>query len=82
MQKVYQVSLSLLLSGIFACATPALAANDTGKKFAGENSNAKNVVFMVPDGMGISNVTAARIFQNGPDGARLAMETIGAIGYQ
>lgn len=43
---------------------------------------AKNIIFMVPDGMGLSNTTAARIFANGPDGARLDFETLENIGYQ
>jgi alkaline phosphatase len=43
---------------------------------------AKNVIFMVPDGMGLSYVTAARIFLNGPDGDPLYMETLPQIGYQ
>jgi len=43
---------------------------------------AKNIIFMVPDGMGLSNVTAARIFKNGPDGDPLNLETLPHIGYQ
>lgn len=42
----------------------------------------KNVIFMIPDGMGISHVTSARIFKNGPNGDRLALETLPHIGYQ
>jgi len=37
---------------------------------------------MVPDGMGLSNVTSARIFKNGPNGALLYLETLSRIGYQ
>jgi len=43
---------------------------------------ARNVIFMVPDGMGISYVTATRIFKNGPDGERLQLEVLPHIGYQ
>jgi alkaline phosphatase len=43
---------------------------------------AKNIIFMVPDGMGLSNVTAARIFNDGPNGAPLYLETLPQIGYQ
>lgn len=49
---------------------------------ASSNARAKNIILMVPDGMGISNVTAARIFKNGPDGAPLSFETLPEIGYQ
>lgn len=82
MKKMYQVGLSIMVCGIITCSTTAFAENGNGKKFVGENTNAKNVIFMVPDGLGISNVTAARIFQNGPDGARLSMENLSVIGYQ
>lgn len=82
MKKGYLVGLSLVVSGIIACSSIAEAGNGDDKKFAGNNTNAKNVIFMVPDGLGISNVTAARIFQNGPTGARLTMETLDVIGYQ
>lgn len=37
---------------------------------------------MVPDGMGLAVVTAARIFKNGPDGDRLSFEKMPVIGYQ
>lgn len=43
---------------------------------------AKNIIFMVPDGMGLADVTAARIFKNGPDGDRLSFEKMPVIGYQ
>jgi len=49
----------------------------------GENNHeAKNIIFMVPDGMGLSDVTAARIYKNGLDGAPLIFETLENIGYQ
>lgn len=37
---------------------------------------------MVPDGMSLSNVTAARIYKNGLDGNPLHLETLPVIGYQ
>jgi len=43
---------------------------------------AKNIIFMVADGMGLAHVTAARIFKNGPDGESLYLETLPTIGYQ
>ena len=42
----------------------------------------QNIIFMVPDGMGLADVTAARIFKNGPNGDRLAFEKWPVIGYQ
>jgi len=47
--------------------------------FAG---NAKNIIIMIPDGMGLADVTAARTFKNGPNGAPLSFETLKHIGYQ
>lgn len=43
---------------------------------------AQNIIFMVPDGMGLADVTAARIFKYGPDGDRLSFEKLPVIGYQ
>ena len=52
----------------------------SAKKVRGQK--AKNIIFMVPDGMGIADVTSARIFKNGPDGDPLELETLPKIGYQ
>ena len=43
---------------------------------------AQNIIFMVADGMGLSNVNAARIYKNGVDGKPLHMESLPVIGYQ
>jgi alkaline phosphatase len=43
---------------------------------------ARNVILLVPDGMGLSSVTAARIYKNGPNGDPLYLETLPHIGYQ
>jgi len=51
---------------------PAARAEDGGKR---------NVILMVPDGMGLADVTAARIYKHGPDG-RLSFETLAHVGYQ
>ncbi len=49
---------------------------------AAEAGVAKNVIIMVPDGMGLADVTAARIFKGGEDGPPLAFESLPQIGYQ
>ncbi|NJD77870.1 MAG: hypothetical protein FIB08_12375 [Candidatus Methanoperedens sp.] len=46
------------------------------------NAEVKNIIFMVPDGMGLSDVTAARIYRNGINGVPLYLETLENIGYQ
>jgi alkaline phosphatase len=56
-------------------------AQGNGHKYVNTDS-AKNVIFMVPDGMGLADVTAARIFSGGVDGASLAFEMLPVIGYQ
>jgi alkaline phosphatase len=48
----------------------------------GERSETRNIIFMVPDGMGLADVTAARIHKNGIDGLPLHLETLEHIGYQ
>ncbi len=81
--------------GLTLLTTPAMAGNAKNyhrtifnffKKFHQEHQHcpqkAKNIIFMVPDGQGLSNVTAARIFKNGPDGDPLYQETLDNIGYQ
>ncbi|MGD9176116.1 MAG: alkaline phosphatase [Desulfobacterales bacterium] len=72
MKKVILTALAICL--IFSLNTVVFA------KHGGEH--AKNIIFMCPDGMGISNVTAARIFKNGPNGDRLALESLKVIGHQ
>lgn len=42
----------------------------------------KNIVFMVPDGMGFPNVSAARIYAFGTGSKRLHFESLEQIGYQ
>jgi alkaline phosphatase len=57
-----------------------IATGASAKNFRGQR--AKNIIFMVPDGMGLSYVTATRIYKNGPDGDRLSFEKFPVIGYQ
>jgi alkaline phosphatase len=58
----------------FAVTSSHLETNDT--------VTPRNLIVMVPDGMGISNVTAARIYKNGLSGEPLTFETLDRIGYQ
>lgn len=63
----------------------ALAASVSTESFAAPNAEApraKNIIFMVPDGLGMSYVTATRIFANDPDGDSLYFETLPQIGCQ
>ncbi|MEW6587276.1 MAG: alkaline phosphatase, partial [Nitrospirota bacterium] len=60
----------------------APAASFARDEIRGGHHNGRNIIFMVPDGMGLSNATAARIFKSGPDGDSLYLETLPQIGYQ
>ena len=80
--------------------TVALAfppAPATAQPLNGNNKEVKNVIIMVPDGMGLANVTATRILRNcgnaptaaafsfcaeGLTGPALNLETLEHIGYQ
>jgi alkaline phosphatase len=75
----------LLSAPIFLSLLLILAGFTTEKKHQiniGTTSTAKTIIFMVPDGMGLADVTAARIFKNGTEGANLSLETLSTIGYQ
>ncbi len=65
-----QLSATTCLCLLTLLATPSLAGN------------AKNIIIMIPDGMGLADVTAARTFKNGPNGAPLSFETLKHVGYQ
>lgn len=57
-------------------------ADDGGRRVKKGPKKAKNIIFMVPDGMGLADVTAARIFKGGPDGEPLSFELLKQTGYQ
>ena len=75
-----QLSRAIAIGISVAMVTVAFSGTALAKNRKG--SKAKNIIFMVPDGQGLSNVTAARIFKNGPDGDPLYQETLSTIGYQ
>ncbi len=70
-----------LAVGFTLFTSPVMAGNDKNNHHSGPKKT-KNIIFMVPDGQGLSNVTAARIFKNGPNGDPLYQETLENIGYQ
>src|SRR5512133_1862216 len=74
MIKTTAVAVIALLS--FACAAFATDQTSTSPAPA-----PKYVIIMVPDGMGLADITAARIKKNGISGAPLALETLDRIGY-
>ena len=72
------LSFIICISLLTGCST--VRNNESHKLQAPQK--AKNIIFMVPDGQGLSDVTAARIFKNGPNGDPLYQETLKNIGYQ
>lgn len=82
MKKVYLQVATLAVAGSVMLTGQAMAAEHGHRHGHPAEGRAKNIIFMVPDGMGLSNVTAARIFLNGPDGQRLSFERLPVIGYQ
>ena len=46
------------------------------------NHEVKHIIMMVPDGMGLADVTATRLRLKGPGGGPLYLETLEHIGYQ
>ena len=66
-------------------ASALIISLSTGASFAADRGNlpeVKNIIFLVVDGMGLANITAARIFRNGADGPPLHLETLERVGYQ
>lgn len=64
--------------GLLLCTAPALF----GQNLIPNHHEVKYVILMIPDGMNLSSVTAARIRLNTITGAQLQMETLERIGYQ
>lgn len=61
--------------------TPAVSKSKPESKQQSGKQTAKYVIVMVPDGMGLFDVTATRIKKNGIAGAQLALETLDHVGY-
>jgi alkaline phosphatase len=71
---------ALALAVLPAARVPVNASG--GQNLLANNHEVKHVIIMVADGMGLADVTAARITKNGVGGAPLRFETLDEIGYQ
>ena len=78
---VREVSLAVAFVALLF-SSPGCSLERYGKAAGKQRSKAKNIIFMVTDGMGLADVTAARIFKNGSDGVRLHLETLSHTGLQ
>lgn len=81
LQRKRSLSLTLYFLA-FALFFPACSSTVGYREKSKLSPKAKNIIFMVPDGMGLSNVTAARVFKDGHNGDPLYLETLTSIGYQ
>ncbi|MCL4475328.1 MAG: alkaline phosphatase [Nitrospirae bacterium] len=75
-QAMSSIAISLIISLV------SVSPSFSGERLLDNHKEVKNIIFMVPDGMGLADVTAARIYKNGIDGAPLYFETLEEIGYQ
>lgn len=71
----------VLTLALLVLSAASLASSQAGPVLANHH-DVKNVIFMVPDGMGLADVTAVRIMKNGIGGDPLWLETLEHIGYQ
>ncbi len=87
MKKNYYV-FSLVLVAVFVISIADMSfaePHERKNRVARWNKHAKrvnNIIVMVPDGMGLADVTAARVFKNGLSGKPMSLETLPVIGYQ
>lgn len=78
--------LSILAAPLLALAVASCGSDDdnnapvTQPPAAGSTAPAKNVVFFLGDGMGMTTMTAARIYKVGEDGD-LTMDTLPESGF-
>ncbi len=66
----------------FVLASVVTIASASGQPDFLPRHEVKHIIMMVPDGMGLADVTATRIRLNGPAGAPLNFETLERVGYQ
>jgi alkaline phosphatase len=79
--KITAVAVGVLALAVMPTAR-APFTSPGGQKLLPNNHEVKHVIIMVADGMGLADVTAARIRKNGIGGPSLRFETLDEIGYQ
>jgi alkaline phosphatase len=80
-RKIITVFAAFLALAVLPAARVPVTASG-GQKVLPNNHEVKHVIIMVADGMGLADVTAARIRKNGIAGPSLRFETLDEIGYQ
>lgn len=76
-----QKTIAVVLLALFSFSTSFAASKKATAAPAKSANVPKYVIVMVPDGMGLADIAAARIKKNGISGPPLAMETLDHIGY-
>jgi alkaline phosphatase len=79
--KIVAVPAAVVALAVLPDARVPIAAPGSQLALA-NNHEVKHVIIMVADGMGLADVTAARITRNGIGGPPLHFETLEEIGYQ
>ena len=69
-------------TALFAATTFLLAGCFGAAPHTSGEQHVKNVIFMVPDGMGLADVTAARNYRYGTGGGVLSFEHLPFVAYQ
>jgi len=82
MKKIMLIILTVALCLPLTAAAGRTFDHHHKTKICDDQHKAKNIIFMVPDGMGLAYVTAARAYLGGPDGQNMAFENLPQIGYQ
>jgi len=80
-RKIITVFVAFLTLAVLPAARAPVTASG-GQNVLPNNHEVKHVIIMVADGMGLADVTAARIRKNGIAGPPLRFETLDEIGYQ
>jgi alkaline phosphatase len=79
--KISAAAAAILALAVIPAARAPIPASG-GQWGLASNREVKHVIIMVADGMGLADVTAARIKKNGIGGPPLRFETLEQIGYQ
>lgn len=82
MKLMFRYRFLLLIIGLCLALLPASKGLCMALLPDSKTLDTRNIIFMVPDGMGLSNVTLARTYLYGPAGQRLSFESLPYIGYQ
>jgi len=79
--KIAAIAIAFVAVAVVPAAR-AQVTSSRGQRLLANDHEVKHVIVMVADGMGLADVTAARIRKNGISGPSLRFETLDEVGYQ